>query len=427
MTTSLVLGAAVSGRAAAAVLRANGDKVLVYDAVDGAAEGIDADAIHTGAWDPAFLDGVDLIVTSPGIPPDALPLVDAARAGLPVWAEIELAFRHLDAPIGAVTATNGKGTVTEMAAAALTASGLRAAAVGNIGEPLSAAVGSAWDALVVEASSFQLHFVDSFTATAAVLLNVAADHLDWHGSYEGYVAAKQRILERQTDGDIAVFDADDPGATAAISAARAQVVPVSGTRVPAGGYGPDGDVLRIGPASIPIERLNRHDPVFLVDAAAAGAVALHLGADPAALEEALTTYRPAPHRRQWVGEWDGVTWIDDSKATNAHAALNAVRSYQSVVLIAGGLAKGTDPTDVVREPSVRFVVGIGEAGPAMVVAAADGVVADDMEHAVALAAAAAEPGDTVLLAPACASFDMFASYAERGERFQSAVRSGRSS
>lgn len=424
--TVLVVGGAVSGRAAAGLLRSLGEKVVVYASDPLAEAGIEADHVHTGDWDRAHLDGIELVVTSPGVPPHSPPLADAIAAGLPVWSEIELAYRHLSAPLGAVTGTNGKTTVTEAAGAMLVASGLRSAAVGNIGDPLCGAVGEEWDALVVEASSFQLRFVERFRAEAAVLLNLAPDHLDWHGSFEEYAAAKRRILERQDGHDIIVYDADDDGARRAVEGSAGRAVPVSGTRVPQGGAGRDGDMLRIGDVAVAIGDMGRGDASVLVDLAAAGVIASHLGATPGGIEAVVLSFEPGRHRRERVGEWDGIAWVNDSKATNPHAALAAIRSYASVVLIGGGRSKGLDVSVLGSEPNLRHVIGIGEAGPDLVGAAARGTLAADLEAAVALAAEVARPGDTVLLAPGCASFDMFASYAERGERFVSAVLEGRS-
>jgi UDP-N-acetylmuramoylalanine--D-glutamate ligase len=420
--TVLVLGAAMSGRAAASLLHRLGEEVLVYDDDPSAGKGIAADEVWTGGWDPSVLERVDLVVTSPGIPPSSPPLRDTVERGLPVWSEIELAARHLDAPMGAVTATNGKTTVTEAAAAMLVASGRRAAAVGNIGEPLCDAVGESWDALVVEASSFQLRFVDRFHARAAVLLNVAPDHLDWHGTFEAYLAAKQRILERQESDDIVIYDADDSGASAAVAGSTASRVPVSGSVLPEGGAGRHGDMLRIGEVAVPVADLARPDDAFVVDLAAAGMLALHLGATPEGVAAAALSYAPGRHRREVVGEWGGVTWVNDSKATNPHAAIAAVRSYPSVVLLCGGLPKGLDAASVAAEPNIRQVIAMGEAGPEMAEAASKGVVVSSMEEAVDAARRVARSGDTVLLAPGCASFDMFRSYADRGDAFVAAVR-----
>lgn len=422
--TVLVIGAAVSGRAAAALLRADGEKVRVFDTDPAALAGIEADETHGGDWESRILDGIDLVVPSPGVPEGAPPIVDALAAGIPVWSEIELAYRHLPGiPLLAVTATNGKTTVTELAAAMLQATGLQAAAVGNIGDPLSAAVGRSWDALVVETSSFQLRFVDSFHADAAVLLNLAPDHLDWHLTFDRYAAAKQRILERQTAGDIVVYDADDPGASAAVAGAAATAVAVSGSRRPAGGWGVVAGHLEVAGASVSLAEMRRSDAVFVVDVAAAAVAAAHIGATPEAIRTVARTATTGRHRREVIGSWDGVVWVDDSKATNPHAALAAIRSYGSVVLVAGGRAKGLDIRPLATEPNVRGVVAIGEAAADLVEVRPGTPVAGSIDEAVALADAMTRPGDTVLLAPGCASFDMFRSYADRGDRFAAAVRS----
>ena len=419
--TVLVIGAAVSGRAAASLLQSGGEKVVVYDADPETLTDVESDESHGGPWDAGLLDGIDLVVTSPGVPEHAEPLVDAARRGLPVWSELELGFRHLDVPLVAVTGTNGKTTVTEAAAAMLTLSGLETAPVGNIGDPLCAAVGRRWDVLVVEASSFQLRFIERFAAGTAVLLNVAPDHLDWHGDFDRYLAAKARITEHQGPADVLIHDADDPGALRAVAGSAARRIPVSGNRLPEGGAGPEGGSLRVGEAAVPLNEMERTDDTLLVDLAAAGVAALHAGASPEAVAEVARRYVPGRHRRQVVGEWNGVTWVNDSKATNPHAALAAIRAYDSVVLVAGGRNKGLDLSPLAAQPNVRHLIAFGEAASELLASVSGTEPAADIDEAVALADRLARPGDTVLLAPGCASFDMFPSYAERGERFMAAV------
>lgn len=420
----LLIGAGVSGRAALRLLEAAGHDVVLYDADPAAVADLGEERrVHGGDWDRGLLAGLDLVVTSPGVPPHAPPLADSLAAGIPVWGELELASRHLDVPLLAVTATNGKTTITQMATAMLTASGRRAAAVGNIGVPLSEAAGSGWDALVVEASSFQLRFIDSFHPRAAVLLNVAPDHLDWHGTFAAYLAAKASIHRNQDERDLLVYDEEDPGAREAVAPARSRRWPVSGRRRPPDGSGPEAGRLWLGETAVDLSGVGSLDPIFLVDAAAAGTAALALGATSEGIAEALRSFRPPAHRRQVVGTWNGVAWVDDSKATNPHAAIAAIRAYPSVILIAGGRNKGLDVAAISAEDRLRHVVGIGEAGPEMVAAARAGTMVADLEEAVALADRLARPGDTVLLAPGCASFDMFRSYAHRGEAFAAAVRS----
>lgn len=418
----LVVGAAVSGRAAARLLERQGHQVVVYDRDDTAVEGVRAESRHSGAWDRELLSGIDLVVTSPGVPEHASPLIAALEAGIPIWSEIELAARDLEVPIGAVTATNGKTTVTEIAALCLQRSGMSTAAVGNIGDPLSDAVDGEWDALVVEASSFQLRFIDDFHPAAAVLLNVVPDHLDWHSTFDAYLAAKARIHENQGSADVLVYDGDDPGATRAVAGAASRLVPVSGVSRPPGGFGVTHGALVIGDAMVPVERLWRSDPAMLVDLAAGGTLAHLLGGSAEGIAQAVVEYRPGRHRRELVATLGGIQFVNDSKATNPHAALASIRSYESVVLIAGGRDKGLDVTPLGDQPAVRFVVGIGEAAADVVSGAAEGIIASDIDEAVAQAAGFARSGDTVLLAPGCASFDMFTSYGERGDAFTAAVR-----
>jgi UDP-N-acetylmuramoylalanine--D-glutamate ligase len=419
----LVVGAAVSGRAALALLEAEGHEVSVYDADPGAAAAMgEGRRTFSGEWSSAALEGVEVAVVSPGVPEHAPPIQAALAAGIRVWGEIELAAQRISAPLVAITATNGKTTITDLATAMLQESGLRTAAVGNIGVPLTDAVGGDWDVLVVEASSFQLRFIETFHPRAAVLLNVAPDHLDWHGSFQAYMAAKSRIFENQGPGDLLVFDGDDDGARRAVLGARSHLMEVSGSRLPAGGAGPEDGLLRLGDLVIDLGELAVSDPAFLVDAAAAGMAALEVGGTAEGVAGALRRFRPGRHRREVVGTWNGVTWIDDSKATNPHAAIAAIKAYPSVILIAGGRNKGLEVDAISGQPNLRHLIGIGEAGPGMVSAAAAGTAVDDLEAAVALADRLARPGDTVLLAPGCASFDMFHSYAHRGDVFAESVR-----
>jgi UDP-N-acetylmuramoylalanine--D-glutamate ligase len=375
-----------------------------------------------GGWDPVLLNGTDLVVTSPGFPERALPIVEALEWGIPVWSEIEFAWRHLDIPVAAVTGTNGKTTVTEATSAMLEASGIDAPATGNIGSPLSEHVDRGHDAVVVEVSSFQLRFCEEFHPAAAAITNVAVDHIDWHGSEYSYRSAKARIFMNQTSEDLLVYDADDEGAAGLVGSAHSELFPVSGHHLPPGGGGVEGDHLVIGDLAISVGDMQSTDPTHLVDIAAAAALALRMGATSEGVTRAAKGFSPGAHRRTVVGRWNGVSWVDDSKATNPHAALTSIRAVGPVILIAGGLAKGMDVTPLAAEDNVRHLLGIGAAGPAL--ASAAGVRGHDvgtLERAVATAADLAEPGDTVLLAPGCASFDQFESYAARGDRFSELV------
>jgi len=422
MTRTLILGAAVSGKAAAALARRLGQEVTVYDRDPAALGGVDAHSSASGEWNSALLSGQDLVVSSPGFPEWAPPVQAAVAADVELVSEMEFAYRELTAAVVAVTGTNGKTTTTTAAADMLIASGVDAVAAGNIGLALSDVVGSGHEVVVVEASSFQLRFISRFHPRAAAVLNVSPDHLDWHGSAEAYLAAKRRIGERQLPDDIIVFDADDPGATAAVAGLPATPIAVSGQRRPAGGNGPHGEVLHIGDMEIPRPAL---DAAFMMDMVAAGTLAQHMGASATGIEKIVTGFTPVTHRRTLVGTWGGVSWVNDSKATNPHAAIAAAGAYPSVVLIAGGRNKGLDLAPLAAVDSVRALIAIGEAQPELAAATAPDRLhlADSMKEAVAIADAIAVAGDTVLLAPGCASFDLFDDYQHRGRAFTDLVRS----
>lgn len=422
MTRLLILGAGISGQAAARLARSHGMSVTLYDEtvpVEAVGEGV---GFASGSWDPVLLDGIDQVVVSPGFSERSVPVVDVLESGLSIWSEIEFAYRHVDSPLAAVTGTNGKTSVTEATAAMLDASGLDAHATGNIGAALSDFADSDYDALVVEVSSFQLRFTEEFHPGAAAITNVAVDHLDWHGSAQAYRDAKALIYANQTSADLLVFDSDDEGATQLASRATSELYPVSGHRVPDGGGGFDGRRLRVGEAAVDVADLKSQDPTHLVNLACAAALALRMGATPQGVVAGAIGFEPGAHRRTVVAEIDGVTWVDDSKATNPHAALASIRAHDSVVLIAGGLAKGIDLAPLAAEDNVKLILGIGEAGPGLVAAAGErGRLVGTLEIAVAAAAEVSRPGDTVLLAPGCASFDQFSSYAARGDRFAELV------
>ena len=422
MNRVLVLGAGVSGIAAARLAMSKGMTVTIYDQSPSAdiLEGI---GIAAGEWDPLLLEGIDLVIASPGFSERSRPVVETLEHGLPIWSEIEFAYRHLHSPVVAITGTNGKTTVTEATAAMLDASGLDAPATGNIGAPLSDFTDGGYDALIVEVSSFQLRFTENFHPVAAAITNVAIDHLDWHGSAYSYREAKARIYANQTSHDLLVYDIDDEGAAKLAGDAPSELFPVSGTRLPEGGGGVDRGSLRIGDVAVDIGDLSSDDPTHLVNLACAAALALRVGASAEGVARGAISYRPGAHRRTVVAESGGITWVNDSKATNPHAALASIRAHGPVILIAGGLAKGIDLTPITGEENVRMLIGIGEAGPDLVAAAGErGRLAGTLEIAVEVAANAARPGDTVLLAPGCASFDQFASYGARGDRFIELVR-----
>lgn len=420
--TTLVLGAGVSGLGAARLLRRMERPFEVYDErATGALEGV---PITTGPWDPAYLIGVDRVIASPGFGETSGPILDALAEGIEVRSELDLAASLIDADLVAVTGTNGKTTTTELVDAMARRGGLVSAAAGNIGTALSdlAGTGESLDVVAVEASSFQLRFAETLHPRVAVVLAVTADHLDWHGSVDAYRAAKARIVEHQGPDDVVVYDADDEGASAIVDRAVARRVPVSATAAGSDGVGRRGHRLSIGAVDVAIRDLAVSDAAYLTDLAAAGAAARAVGVDDAAIEATIRSFRPGAHRRRLVGVHAGVAWVDDSKATNPHAAGAAIDAYDSVVLIAGGRNKGLDLAPLVAAPHLRAVLAIGEAAPELAGLAPDLVEqVGDLPAAVRRAAEITRPGDTVLLAPGCASFDQFPSYAARGDAFAAAA------
>jgi len=420
--TVLVIGLAVSGKAAVDSLKEQGERVAAYDRRPEATVGIEADEVYKGEWDPSFLLGVDLVVPSPGVPETSQVMADVLSSGIPVWSELELGYRRLGGvPVAAITGTNGKTTVTELTAAMLVESGVDAAAVGNIGDPITGPGAADHDVLVVEASSFQLRFIDSFRPTAAAIVNFAPDHLDWHPDVAAYGEAKSRIFENMGQDDLLVFDAADPGAVGLVASAQTGRVGVTG-HGRQGESGPEGSTMYLAGAMVSLNDLERTDSVMLVDLAVAAETARALGATAGGIAAAAVSYQAGRHRRQVVAQVGGVTFIDDSKATNPHAALAAIGAYPSVVLIAGGRAKGLDIRPLARAKSVTSLVAIGESAADLLSERPDAVGAASMVEAVDRAISLSAPGDVVLLAPGCASFDMFDSYGERGDIFAAAVR-----
>ncbi len=379
--------------------------------------------------------GADLVVPSPGVPAGHAAIRAALEAGVAVRSEVDLAAERIGVPLIAVTGTNGKTTVTELTARILDASGVRAVAAGNIGRPLIELAGAGsgprgdgpdLDVVVAEVSSFQLAFTEVFRPRVAVLLAVAEDHTDWHGSFEAYVAAKARIFANQRDDDLLVYDADDP-------VARSMVVDAPALRMgcsllPGPGYHLEGDSLCAGADVLArTGDLRRALPHDLLNSLAASAAAAHLGATPDGVLSALRGFETLPHRVSLVGESGGVRWYDDSKATNPHAALAATRSFDRVVLLAGGRNKGLDLGALARAADhVVSVVAFGEAAGEVEAAFADirpVERARTMHEAVLAAGRAARAGDVVLLSPGCASYDSYTDYAERGDDFATEVQS----
>jgi UDP-N-acetylmuramoylalanine--D-glutamate ligase len=374
--------------------------------------------VVTGTWRSEFVNDCDLVVASPGFAEESSPIQDALGAGKPVWSEVELACREMNTEMIAITGTNGKTTVALLVGRMLAFSGMEVPVVGNIGDPLSDLVGSRHERAVVELSSFQLRFTETLSPQTAVIINVASDHLDWHGTQDRYLAAKARIHLSQTGRDTLVFGAEDPGARRAVQGARSQLLGISVSTSAAGSDLETGSLVS-GGVRIPIDELAVTDRSYLSDLLIAAAAARQWGASDEAVERAMRSFRPGPHRRRMVGEIQGVQFVDDSKATNPHAALASIHSFQSVVLIAGGLNKGLDLSALTTAAPVRSVVAIGTASSHLVDSGPPGRVipAGSLVEAVEMATGMARAGDVVLLAPGCASFDQFDSYQVRGEKF----------
>jgi UDP-N-acetylmuramoylalanine--D-glutamate ligase len=408
----LVLGLARSGEAAALALRQRGvevvgvDRSTSLDASRLAAAGVE---VRLGNEEVSLLDGVELLVKSPGVRGDATLVAAARERGLPVWSEIELGVRLLDRPVVGVTGTNGKTTTTELLGAMFRAAGRPVEVAGNVGRALTslALAGElpAETLIVCELSSFQLEDVDTLHPRVALLLNLEPDHLDRHGSFEAYRDAKLRLFENQTAEDWAVL----PRGFGA--------VPGAGRRVE---FAVD-DPL---PAEPRIPGAHNRE-----NAAAAVATARAAGLVDEAIAEALRTFPGVPHRLELVAEIGGVRYVNDSKATNAAAARRGIAAYDAPLhVILGGSRKGEDFTELAATlpDTVRSIHLIGESAadlvPALDAVGRSYTQDETLERALASAAAAAREGDVVLLSPACASFDQFRDYEDRGDTFRRLVR-----
>ena len=428
----LVLGLGVTGRSAARFCAERGAQVIAADERDATALGDLAEldavelALGDGFPDPADFD---LVVPSPGVAPERY-----RERAHKVWGDVELAYRALPVPIVAITGTNGKSTTTRLIEALLRGAGLRARAAGNVGEPVLELVGQALDVVVLEVSSFQLETIESFRPKVAVILNITPDHLDRHGSFEAYVAAKARILENQRADDRAVLNVDDPAVAALADRVRGEAVPFSIERPLQRGAWFDAGAVVLRDAEglsarISLDGLRLPGSHNRENAVAAGAAAWAAGIDPgsAAAASALAAFRGLPHRMEEVGRVAGVAYVNDSKATNPSAAERSLAGAEApVVWIAGGRGKGLDfrMLAAMAAERARAAVLIGEARDELAAALqgrVDTYREADLAAAVRRAAELAQAGDVVLLAPACASQDQFRDYAERGERFREAV------
>jgi len=429
----LVLGLGVSGRSAATFCSERGADVTAAD--ERTSEALGALDLPAGVAlrlggplpDPADFD---LVVPSPGVPP-----VRYRRRARRVWGDVELAARSLRVPIVAVTGTNGKSTTVRLIEVMLRAAGLRAEAAGNVGRPALELVGRPLDAAILEVSSFQLETVESFRPRVAVALNLAPDHLDRHGDFETYRNAKARIFANQREDDVAVLNAADPAVASMASCTAGRILRFRREAPPAepgsgcAWFDAGAIRLRIGDelSRIPLDGLSLSGLHNVENVMAALLAASALGARPAAAAKALPGFETLPHRAEAVASRNGVAWVDDSKATNPHAAGCALESCsRPVVWIAGGRDKGLDYDDLAEAACdrVREAVLVGEAAPKLAQALRGRVPCSEVDtlgDAVRRAAQVARAGDLVLLAPACASHDQFESFEARGRAFRDAV------
>lgn len=431
---ALVLGLGSTGLSTARYLSRHGALVRVADTraeppqQDALARALPDVPIERGPFTSATFDGAELIAISPGIAKHEPVIEEAVAAGAELVGDVELFARALppQQKVLAITGTNGKTTVTTLVDRILRAAGIASAAAGNIGRPLLDAAGDDVDVIVAEVSSFQLTFIsDAFAPDVAVLLNVAEDHVDWHGSVHAYAQAKAELFRHQGASGLLVVNRDDP-----VALGLARDAPGRITRFGLGVPAPDDFGVRgadlVGPPGVLGAVPASGAPHDIANALAAAAAALAVGADVDAVARTLDGFTGLAHRVQLVGEHDGVRWYDDSKATNPHATASALAGFEHAVLIAGGRNKGLDLGGLrIHAAQLRAVVAIGEAASEVEAAFADAVPvtrAGSMRDAVRAAAAHALPGDAVVLSPACASFDWYESYAARGDDFAREVR-----
>jgi UDP-N-acetylmuramoylalanine--D-glutamate ligase len=375
----------------------------------------------------------DLIVVSPGVPANLPALVLARVGGIPVWSEVELAWRFLRGKLVAITGSNGKTTTTSLVAHILETASVPTLVGGNIGAPLISLVESSTDSTVTvaEISSFQLETIEAFRPEIGVLLNLTPDHLDRHASFEGYGAAKMRLFENQLERDFAILNADDPEVTKRMPS-RSHVFWFSRQKRVAEGtfllddqivFRHEGSEIAVGRRS-EISLRGEHNVENVLAACAAAHLA---GAEPAAIAKGVKTFRGVEHRLEFVAEIGGVKFYNDSKATNVDAALKAIEAFPGpLVVILGGKDKGSPytPLSAALRARGRIALLIGEAAEKIAADLGDAVScaqAGTLERAVGLAAERAQPGDVVLLAPACSSFDQFENYEQRGREFKQLV------
>jgi UDP-N-acetylmuramoylalanine--D-glutamate ligase len=436
--TILVIGLKRTGSSVARCVASRGGRVRIADRLEASALAKELATLTEASYDLRLgsqatmevLTRVDLVIPSPGVPADAPLLREAQLRHIPIWSEIELAFRLLDCPVLAVTGTNGKSTTTSLLGEMVRASGRRVFVGGNLGTPLIDAVSLSPEVVVAEISSFQLEWVEQFRPRVGVFLNLTEDHLDRHHTLAGYGLAKRAMFLHQQQPDWAVVNRDDPEVWRLAQGLPAQLFSFGWQPVEEGAWiENDTLVLRCGGQStrISLARLRLYGRHNLENVMAAASAALLWGATPDAIATVLTSFTGLAHRLEFVAEKKGVRYFDDSKGTNVGAVVQSLASFPGpVILLAGGVDKGGDyrPLRTLVREKVKLLLVFGQARTLIHEALGGDAptrVVDTLATAVREAAAVAAPGDTILLSPACASFDQFENYAHRGQVFRACV------
>ena len=433
----LVLGLARTGRECARFLTKKGASVSISDLHNAAQLSPEMTALtdlpvtyHLGGEDKAWLDGMDYVVPSPGVPMENPLLREAVARKVPVLSEIELAYRFGSAPLVAITGTNGKSTTTTLIGKMLEADDKKVFVGGNLGVPFISAVSDSWDWGVIEISSFQLEWVEQFRPRIALLLNLTEDHLDRYASFADYCCAKERIFAAQQNGDIAILNRDDPLVWKLRERLPGRVVSFGFGEVAEGVFATPTEIIwrdgaaeeRFSLTNVKIQGIHNVENIMAAVAAAKCA-----GVSRRAIQFTLEDFPGLEHRLEFVREKDGVRYYNDSKGTNVGAVVKSLASFsEPVILLAGGVDKGGDYAPLADgiKNQVRRLVLFGAAKQTIAAALSRltaTVLADDLKAAVRDAALHAQPGDVVLLSPACSSFDQFRNYAERGKTFKNLV------
>lgn len=437
--TVLVIGLKRTGTAVVRFVTERGGQVRVTDRQTQAQLATDLASLadipfdlRLGTEDESILTDIDLVVPSPGVPQTAPLLRAAVQRGIPVWSEIELAFRFLSCPIVAVTGTNGKSTTTSLLGEFFREGGTRAFVGGNLGTPLLEAIAGNYDVAVAEVSSFQLEWVEQFHPRIGLWLNLTEDHLDRHGTLAAYGAAKRALFLRQTPAEWAVINREDPEVWRLVHGLPGRLFSFGWSPVPHGTWVNAQEKTLIvkhteAEMQFALDRLRLHGRHNWENVMAAVSAATLWGIPREVIERVLASFTGLPHRLAWVATKNGVAYFDDSKGTNVGAVVQSLAGFDGpVILLAGGVDKGGDysPLRAPLQSKVKKLILFGAARETMrgaLARATDTTVVETLPEAVRAAAAIACHGDTVLLSPACASFDQFRNYVHRGEVFRACV------